>query len=302
MAEVADADPTVDPNAAPDPAPDPSKEPDKPAVPSVLDADPQPITEFPDNWRDIMAGEDEKVRKLLDRYASPQSAANALMDFRQKESKGLLTKPLGDNPTDEELADYRSTLGIPEKASDYNTEFDGVVYGEDDKAIIDDFLEYAHQANYTPAQVEAGLKWYNAFQEKELADQADLDAVTVNKTIDELRLEYGADYRRNMNVLDSHLASVFGDMADEVKNARLADGTPLMAHAQVIRAFIDAELEKNPLAAVAPGAGANQASVVDDEIAEIEKLMRTNSPEYWKDEAKQARLRDLYTARENLKQ
>ena len=306
MAEpaAAELDPTLDPSPTPDPTSDPPKEPDKPAVQSVLDApDDKPVaTEFPEDWRGIMAGDDEKTRKILDRYASPQAAAKALLDFRQKLSAGELAKPLGDNPTDEELADYRANLGIPDKASDYNTEFDGVVYGEEDKAIIGDFLEHAHQANYTPAQVEAGLKWYNDFQEKQLADQADADATTVNNTIDELRLEYGADYRRNMNVLDSHLASVFGDMAEEIKNARLADGTPLLAHAQVIRAFVNAAVENNPLATVVPGAGANQASAVDDEIAKIEKLMRTNPNEYWRDEAKQARLRELYGASQRLKQ
>lgn len=297
--EVADLDPTPDPNPAPDPAPEP-KEPDKPVVQSVIDADPQPVTEFPENWRDLMAGDDGKVRKLLDRYASPQAAANALMDFRKKESTGLLTKPLGDNPTDEELADYRSALGIPEKASDYNTEFDGVVYGDDDKAIIGDFLEYAHKANYTPAQVEAGLKWYNAFQEKELADQADADATTVDKTIDELRLEYGADYRRNMNVMESHLKTVFGDMVGEIKNARLADGTPLLAHAHVIRAFVDAAIEKNPLAKVVPGAGANQASAVEDELKALRKLQVTDPKTYWSAET-QARELELISAQQSLK-
>lgn len=302
MAEVVVEDP-IESSQQPSPAepgPETALDPENPKT--VLDNEPDStptVTEFPENWRDLMSGEDEKTRKLLDRYASPQAAGKALLDFRKKISDGDLAKPLGDNPTDEELADYRANLGIPANASDYNTEVDGVVYGEEDKEIIGGFLEFAHKANYTPSQVEAGLKWYNSFQEQELALQADLDAETVNKTIDDLRLEYGADYRRNMNVLDSHLTTVFGDQAADIKNARLADGTPLLANAGIIRAFVNAGIEANPLSTVVPNAGANQASAIEDELKEIASLQFKDPKKFWATETQERQL-ELIAAKENL--
>lgn len=287
-------DPTSDP--APDPAPETSK-----TVLDQADDDKPVVTEFPENWRGVMAGDDEKTLKLLDRYASPQAAAKALLEFRQKLSKGELAKPLGDNPTEEELADYRANLGIPANASEYNTDVDGVVFGEDDKVIIDDFLEAAHGAHYTPSQVTTALRWYNQLQEKEAADQADLDNATVNATIDELRQEYGADYRRNMNILDSHLTASFGEeTADLLKNARLGDGTPMLANATVVRSFVDQAIEKNPVSTVVPGAGTNQASAIEDELKALRKLQMTDPKTYWSDET-QARELELISAQQKLK-
>jgi len=57
----------------------------------------------------------------------------------------------------------------------------------------------------------------------------------------------------------------------------------------------------NPVATVVPGAGANIAGAIDDEITSIEKMMRTDRQAYNKDEKMQARLRELYGARERAK-
>jgi hypothetical protein len=57
----------------------------------------------------------------------------------------------------------------------------------------------------------------------------------------------------------------------------------------------------NPMASVVPGAGANLASAIEDEITSIEKVMRENRKAYNGDEKMQQRLRDLYSARERAK-
>jgi hypothetical protein len=85
---------------------------------------------------------------------------------------------------------------------------------------------------------------------------------------------------------------------DLIKFGRLSDGTPIMANPDTIRWFNNMAREINPVTTVVPNAGANVSGAIDDEIAKIEKTMRTDRKAYNADDKMQARYRDLLSARE----
>ena len=91
------------------------------------------------------------------------------------------------------------------------------------------------------------------------------------------------------------------DVADEFQHGRLANGTPILASVDTVKWLLNMNLQLNPHSKVVPNSAGNPASAIDDEIAKIEKTMRTDRKAYDRDEKSQARLRDLYTAREGLK-
>ncbi len=96
------------------------------------------------------------------------------------------------------------------------------------------------------------------------------------------------------------------EVVDPFKHGRMADGTPLLANAGVLKALVSWAREINPVTTLVPNAGSNQAGAIDGEIAGIEANMKApkGSKEYkayWDDPKAQSRLRDLYNGREKAK-
>jgi len=298
------ADP-IDPPAGDPPAGDPPAASDPPAAPPALDPAPEPF-KLPDDfdWRTHFTGGDEKLLKLAGRYQSPKAMVEALGQLRSKLSSGKVIEPLGEDSTDEEKAAYRKALDIPDSADAYLEKLpDGIVVGDDDKPAVDKFVAAMHEANAPRAVTSAALKAYYDIVDAQAADQ--LNAVsTAKKTCeDALREEWEqpGEYRRNENILVNYVSSLPEAVRDAFDKGLDADGIPLGFNPAVRKWLVARALEDNPIATVVPGAGANQADAIVDEIAKIDKMMRENRSAYNKDEKMQARYRELLTARERLK-
>lgn len=286
------ADPQVDPKA--DPQPDPKAEPKA------------------DDWRSEMAGEDAELLKYLGRYHSKDAALKAFRQTQGEIRSGKYIKPLGDDPSEDEVAAYRKTFGIPDKPEGYlETLPDGLVVGDDDRPYVDKFVEAMHGANAPKGSVEAALSTYYNIVEEQAAEEAQAAQEAKQTGEDALRQEWGADYRRNLNVMHSHLETLpapvrtamqFGSMPLLDDDGQpTGKSVPIGYHPDVLMWLTSLALDKNPLATVVPGAGANQASAITDEIAQIEEVMKTNRKKYNDSPEMQARLRVLYEAREKIK-
>ena len=262
----------------------------KPAVPA----------DWPADWRAKMSP-DGKHTQTLDRLASPAALFNSYLALRQKQDSGEL-KPVVAFPTagtPEDQAAWRKSHDIPEKAEDYAVKFDdGLVIGEVDKPIIDDFLKTAHGVNAAPEQVNGILHWYYELQEKNLVAQEERDTSFLSASEDALRAEWGNEYRPNINAIKGLINTLPESVRDLFSNARLGDGNALLNHPDMARWLAHTARTLNPTATVVPNAGANVAGAIDDEIAGIEKLMRTDRKAYNADQKMQQRLRELYGARE----
>lgn len=253
------------------------------------------------DWRARMAGEDEKLLGFLGRYQSEKAFVEAAKKDRDAvRNKQVLKLP--DNPTDAELAAYRKEQGIPEAPEGYLTELpDGLVVGDDDRPFVDKFLAGMHGANAPKGAVDAALSAYYQIVEEQSAEEADQANALKNQSIEDLRDEWGADYKRNMNIMHSHLDTLPEAIGDVFRNGRMADGSPIGYNAEVLKWLTGQALEANPVATVVPGSGAAQASALADEKASIEKTMRENRAAYNADEKMQARYRQLIDAELKLK-
>jgi hypothetical protein len=264
------------------------------------------------DWRSEMAGEDADLLKYLGRYHSKDAALKAFRTTQGEIRSGKYIKPLGDDPSEDDVAAYRKTFGVPEKPEGYlETLPDGLVVGEDDKPYVDKFVEAMHAVNAPKADVDAALAtYYNIVEEQADAERQEAEQAK-HFGEDALRQEWGADYRRNLNVMHSHLETLpapvraamqFGTMPVlDDEGQPTGKSVPIGYHPDVLMWLTSLALDKNPLATVVPGAGANQASAIADEIATIEETMRTNRKKYNDSPEMQARLRTLYDAREKIK-
>ncbi|HDZ73701.1 MAG TPA: hypothetical protein ENH55_13230 [Aurantimonas coralicida] len=261
--------------------------------------EPQPTpTIFPDNWRALASGGDPKTEQYLGRYASFGNVVKALMAFRQKMSAGELqaTKPDG---TDEEvLNEWRAQAGIPAEPEGYLERLpEGLIIGESDQPLVASYLTAMHAADAPPAYVHEGLKWYYANEERLLTEQTEADKTNRAQNEDELRAEWGPEYRPNLNgvhgLFDSH--GVKG-LKEKFFAARLNDGTPFGDDPDILRFLAWAAREINPHGTVTPAPGETPLQTIQAEKTPLEALMSDKNSEYWKGpkaSGLQARWREL---------
>ncbi len=294
---IIDDDPPVGDPPATEPA---AKEPV--GDPPVKEPSPDPVKEpaANDDWRAQLAGDDDKLLGFLGRYPSPKAFAEAAKKDRAAAASAL--KPLGKDPSEEEIAAYRKNFGVPEKPEAYLESLpDGLVVGEDDMPIVGDFAKAMHAINAPDEVVKSGIKWYYDHVESQMAEEAEAVDEAKRVGVDALRDEWGPDYRRNLNIMHSHLETLPEPVREAFTFGKGADGIPLGYNPEILKWLTGLALDKNPLATVVPGAGANQASAVADEITKIEKMMREDRAGYNRDVKIQERYRELIRAQEKLK-
>jgi hypothetical protein len=282
-----------DPPASPAPAADPA-----PAAPPA--GDPPPTAgDYPDDWREKFAAGDDKKLKRLQRYGSPTAALEALFNAQTKIAAGI-REPLRADAPPEEVARWREDNGIPLEASGYEMP-PGVVLGENDKPVVDEFLKVAHDKNWSPDQVQTAIGWYMERQAAQADAQSARDTETRMAFEDELRAEYGPAYRQEVKLAAEFLRSAPEGLDEQLMGGRLADGTPIGNSPAVIRWLNQMQRERNPIGTVVPGAGTNAVQAVEAEMASLKSLMGDRSSEYWKGPkatANQARYKALVVAQQ----
>lgn len=273
---------------------------DPPADPPAADP---PANDPPaDDWRARLAGEDKKLLGYLARIPSEKELVARVKKHDDDLKAGKYLKPLPENPTDEEVAAWRKANGVPGAPEGYLEKLpEGLVVGDDDKPFVDKFLQSMHGANAPPALANAALATYYEIVEEQVAAQAEAENAARGESIEALREEWGGDYRRNLNVMTGFLDTLPEPVANAFRHGKGADGVPLGYNADVLRWLTSLAMESNPVATVVPGAGANQASAIADEIAAIDKVMREDRDRYNRDDKMQARYRELIDAQLKLK-
>lgn len=259
------------------------------------------------DWREKMAGGDEKELKRLQRFKSPVDVYKSARELERKMSSGEVKAKLPADATEEQIAAWRKDNGIPDKPDGYLEKLpNGLVIGDDDKPLVEGFLARVHGRNASPEIVAEALDWYYATQEDMLSQQAAADKAFAQASTDALRAEWGGEFRANINSITAFLdAAPVADDGTPLKallmDARLGDGTRLGDNPVALKWLAGLAAEANPAGFVAPGAGGSQAESVASEIAKIEGIMRTDRAAYDRDEKMRERLRQLYAAEEKLK-
>lgn len=293
------------PSPAPEPAPSPSPAAPSPASGPAPTPAPEPAHKWPDDWRAQMAGGDEKAAKLLDRYTDPGAVAKALRELNVRISKGELKAPLKKDATPEEVAAWRAEQGIPAEPTGYELKFDnGLVIGDTDKPLVDKYVMAMHGANATPEQVKAGVQAYLQMQEDHKRQVAETDIDHAAALEEELRTEWGPDYKKNVGAVISMLGQADKSVAETIMNARGADGRAIANDPAVLRWLAGHARQLGFVNGTTVAMGADPGKSIDDEISSIKGKQfnadGSRNPAYWKDEKLQTRYRELVAAKQRL--
>jgi hypothetical protein len=275
---------------------------------------PAPKPGFPENWRELLAGEDKDAIRDLAKYTDPNNVYKSLRELQAKISKGELKappKPLPANATEEQKAAWRKENGLPESAEAYVKDLalpDGVVVGEADKPLLQEFAKAMFEGGATQAEMNRAVGWFYQMQEQMEASRADADSDFHAASEAMLRDEWKQDFKPNMNAFGAFRAKIPEDVQALIFSSRTVDGQMLGDHPAFLKlgALIGREL--NPAATVVT-TGPGDIKTIESEIAAIEKSIydeRGNpNPDYWKGDAgarAQARYRELIDARDKLTQ
>ncbi len=257
--------------------------------------------DWPEDWREKLAGDDKTFLATLKRYASPANYAKAGFEAQQKIRSGEFKKQPGKDATPEQLAEWRKEIGVPEKAEDYALDLGGFVPSETDAPILDNFKQFAHTNNMPPAQLNEITKWYFEQQEQAVAVQIEADKSYRVTAEEELRAEYGPEFRSNINAAKNFLHQTAGEeMTNLLFGARLADGSLLGNNPNALRWLVQVARDQMPGAGLVPAGIPNVGKGVDDRIKELEVMMTSEADKYYRQGFDQELLK-LYDAREKMK-
>ncbi len=266
--------------------------------------------DWPDDWKQRMAGGDDKLLKRINRFASPGNVIKSLVAAEQKIRSGDTVPPFPADGSDEDKAAWREQQGIPKEAGGYLEDMpNGLVIGDDDKEMMTTFAQAMHDHNAPPGIVHTAIDTYYKIEEQRLAEVADRDEQQRQETEDALRTEWGNDYRPMMRRIHAHLDGLGEGVKDAIMNARdVRTGRPLASTPEILLALAQTAVEINPAGTIVPAGTTDVAKSVADEIAEIEAMIPNQGSAYYTG-PKEAngntklfnRLRELYEYEENQK-
>lgn len=235
-------------------------------------------SDFGDDWKQKMAGNDEKLLKIIDKFKTPQEALSAYKELQSQFSK---TRPIPELPKDatpEQIKEYREQVGIPETWDKYDTNLDdGVVINEFDKPIVDSFLKEAHQMNLRQSEVKKSLQAYFKMANARNADlikQAELQTAEVAQ---QLEKEWGSTYKDNLSLISNHLSKEIGESeVEKLNSAVLPDGTLLINNPKLLNYLLKDAKSSNMSHTITPNT--QQYTSMLDRKAEIERI-RIEAPD-----------------------
>jgi hypothetical protein len=301
-------DPAPDPKAAP--KPDPAPAPKDPAGNPAADPKPEPAGDWAADWREKLAGADKDDLKTLTRLGSPADLWKQNKELRRKLSSGELKKTLPEGATAEEKAAWRAENGLPDKPEVYVEKLalpDGVVIGAADKPVVAEFAKAAFDGNVPPAAFSGLVAKYYELQDAQKAQQADDDARYHDENVAALGKEFGANTRREINMVNSFVGQYFPkEISADLLVARTPDGRMLGDNPVFVKALAALSREVSPLSALVPAGAGDAGKLAADRIAEIKGWMGapSGSPDhkkYWGDEKVRAEYRDLVDAQAKMK-
>lgn len=163
---------------------------------------------WPEDWRNLLTGGDAAGMKLLERYPSVEDVYKRMLSqeqiIRRGAHKTLPTLP--ENPTEDQVAEYRKAVGVPETPDGYGLKFaDDLKPTEADNEMLNGFIADMHRQNIPPGAAKAAFDWYQAQLGR--AREEGIAAQQRQRHTNELTLrkEYGADYMRNLGLADEFL-------------------------------------------------------------------------------------------------
>ena len=260
----------------PDNNPPPGKPPADPP-PGDPPADPPPPTwmqSVPDDWREQLGGEDEGKLKKLGRYTDFNKFLDGSFEAHEKARQGQVAQGLPENPTDEQVKEFREANGIPVDGEYQLSLEDGVELTDADNEIMKSVLPVALASNIgtaemsaiTSAMITARNTQIDAILAQDTADQQTTDEFLRSQE------NWGADFSTNQQMVDNLITRMLpGDQQEAFKNARDGDGKMLMNNPAVRQMLANIERNINPMSTI-PGGQENAGQTARDIVNQAKKF------------------------------
>lgn len=240
--------------------------------------------DWPDDWRDKLAGGDKDYRKQLDRYGSPADIGKKARELEKKLSSGEYKRDLPKDADAETVKAWRAERGLPENPEGYVEKLalpNGLVLGEADKPVVAEFAAAAHASNMDQAAFSGLVAKYYEMQDKQAAARAEADAGHQAENIHALRAEWGANYTREINGVNAFVGQIFGKDAASILAARTPDGKLVGDTIGFIKAVAALNREINPVSTLIPSMGNDPAKSISDRKAELMDIRRKTPEKYF---------------------
>ncbi len=258
---------------------------------------------WPEKWREQIAGDDAKVLKRLGRYSDPGQIFNSFTEMETKFKGADIRSPFPDEGSDKDKAAWRKSNDVPAEAAGYSENLpDGLVIGEEDRQGMDTLADAMHAINAPASVTHAAMGAYYQHVETVQAERAQDDVKDKRDSDDALNELYGVDFRRNINDLNSWLDTGPKGMKDRIFSARHGAKMDMLGNDPEFLKFMVGEMRRiNPLVTVPGLGGGDPALALADEIASIEKVIKTDNRTYRADKKMKARYLELISARDGDK-
>ena len=301
-----------------DPAPSPIAPQDPPAgaaPPADPATDPaqqgDPAAEPAKNWyADILGEGDDDLAKIAGRYGDPKSVIKALGDTQKALRDSGRIKVPGENATDEERAEFRQQMGIPDAPDGYEITVQkpaDIEVGEADQAFIDKTISKLHERGDFLSTPDAANLVHEVAYDMIAERDAQLSAAAEmqrEQSEQELRTEWGDQYDINMRFVNAAVSAHFGKDWSEIAEIQMADGTRLGDSAVFIRGMMNAgraTTEDMAYLRAASGKSDLNASSIDERIDTIMGWYKAGDPaSMQKYQAAQSELLELRARRERI--
>jgi len=238
---------------------------------TVLDQS-QPTQEQQVDFQSLIP-EDYKEEKSLQNFSNMNDFVKSYLHSQKLVGADKIPVP-NKMATDEDWKAVYDRLGRPETPDGYKYNLPKETKLEE--STLKAFSEEAHKLGLLPKQAEGIINYYNS-----IAEQSEQTA-TVNEEAAraeaeaELRKEYGPAYDLKIAQARNLATNTFGQ--DFLRDTKLADGSVLGNHPQVVRAFADLA-SKMSEDGIVQGEAAS-AMTVKEIDGEIESLTQPGSA-YW---------------------
>jgi hypothetical protein len=256
------------------------------------------------DWRAVLAGEDADAIKDLARYQSPADLMKAFKEQRAALSRRAEPVKLPDNPTPQQLADYRKAQGVPDLAKDAPVDDVLKAYGvsppegytmtDATKGMMGDFIKEMNAANIPPAAAKKATEFYfkqdAAMQQAVRKDNSNKAKEWGNGLRDELGSK---EYEAQQAAATKWMREQFKDAPDDlanILNAQLPGGGVLGDHPWLFKTIAGVAMGAGYTDRIEANALESNGKSLLDQRAEIEKLILTDRARY---DALQPRLQQI---------
>lgn len=185
-------------------------------------------------WRSAI--EDDKVRKLADRFNTPADMAKAYAELNTEFSQRV--KVPGEDANEEDLAKFRKLMGVPETVDNYTLSRpdhidEGTFESEEFQGMLQGVVGRMHEAGATQAQVDAAIGTYFELEAAQQAATKQNDERFQKDAEAGLRQEWGEDYDANLSFAKQALSKF--EFGEDLKQTELSNGMLLGSNPDFLR-------------------------------------------------------------------